>query len=61
VEGKTEAGTTVKVNEIQATVLADGTFKSTLIAKEGDNKITVVATDKAGNEKKAEISITYSP
>lgn len=61
VEGKTEAGTTVKVNEIQATVLADGIFKSTLVAKEGDNKITVVATDKAGNEKKVELSITYSP
>jgi len=61
VEGKTEAGATVKVNEIQATVMAGGTFKSTLTAKSGENKITVVATDKAGNEKKVELKVTYSP
>ncbi|HLD96616.1 MAG TPA: Ig-like domain-containing protein [Patescibacteria group bacterium] len=61
VEGKTEAGATVRVNENQATVLADGTFRYTLIAKAGDNKITVAATDKAGNEKKVELAVTYSP
>lgn len=61
VEGKTEAGATVEVNESLAPVLAGGTFKSTITAKDGDNKITVVATDKAGNEKKIELSVTYSP
>jgi hypothetical protein len=61
VEGKTEAGATVKVNEIQAPVLAGGTFKSTVTAAApGEIKITIVATDKAGNEKKIELKVTFS-
>lgn len=60
VEGKTEPGVTVKVNNSQATVLADGIFKSTLTANEpGQIKITIVATDKAGNEEKTELTVTY--
>ena len=62
VKGKTESGATVKVNELQAAVLADGTFKATLTASAaGEIKITVVATDKAGNEEKVELTVTYSP
>lgn len=60
VEGKTEPGATVKVNNSQATILADGTFKSTITANEPSQiKITIVATDKAGNEEKAELTVTY--
>ena len=61
VKGETEVGAIVKINEIQAPVLADGTFKLTITAKDGDNEITVVATDKAGNEKKVELTVIYSP
>jgi len=61
VEGKTEPGVTVRVNNIQATILAGGVFKATLIAKKpGEIKITIVATDKAGNEKRAELTVTYA-
>jgi len=61
VKGKTEAGATVKVNETQATVLADGTFKTTITANTpGNIKITIIATDKAGNEKTVELTVTYS-
>lgn len=61
VEGKTESGATVKVNEIQAAILADGTFKATLTASTaGEINITIVATDKAGNEKKVELKVSYS-
>lgn len=61
VEGTSELGVTVKVNDIQATMLADGSFKATLLAGgPGEIKITVVATDKAGNENKVELSVTYS-
>ncbi|MDP1710634.1 MAG: Ig-like domain-containing protein, partial [candidate division WWE3 bacterium] len=59
--GKTESGATVRVNEIQAAILADGTFKATLTASTaGEINITIVATDKAGNEKKVELKVTYS-
>jgi len=59
--GKTERGATVKVNKHQATVLADGSFSLTLIASnEGEIKLTVVATDRAGNETTREIAVIYS-
>ena len=61
VAGSTEAGATVKVNESQAQVLAGGTFSYTFTASNGQNKITIIASDKAGNEKKIELTITYSP
>uniref|UniRef100_A0A831YZT2 Bacterial Ig domain-containing protein n=1 Tax=candidate division WWE3 bacterium TaxID=2053526 RepID=A0A831YZT2_UNCKA len=61
VEGKTEPGITVRVNENQAAMLADGTFRSTVTAAAGEIKITIVATDKAGNEKKAELKVSYAP
>lgn len=61
VAGKTEPGATVKINNHQASVLADGSFDFTFIANsEGEIKITVVATDRAGNETKAQIAVTYS-
>lgn len=60
VEGKSEPGVTVKVNGIQATVLADGIFRATVAAnKPGEIKITIVAKDKAGNEEKVELTVTY--
>lgn len=60
IAGKTEAGATVRINSYQATVLADGTFEGTINAsKPGEIKITIVATDKAGNEEKVELTVTY--
>ena len=61
VTGKTEAGVAVKVNSLQSTVFGDGTFRATILAKEGENKITVTATDKAGNQEKIELTVTYTP
>lgn len=61
VAGTTEVGATVRVNEAQAPVLADGTFSYTITASgAGEIKITVVATDKTGNEKKVELEVSYS-
>jgi len=60
ISGKTDPGAIVRINAIQATVLADGTFQATIHAsKPGQIQITVVATDKAGNEEKAELAVTY--
>lgn len=62
IRGKTEPGITVKVNNIQATVLADGVFKATITPTEpGQIKIVIVVTDKAGNEEKTELTVNYEP
>lgn len=61
VAGKTEPGALVKINDQQATVYGDGSFSLTIIAaQEGEMKLTIVATDRAGNETKQEITVTYS-
>lgn len=61
ISGKTEPGVIVKVNDLQATVLADGVFNLTIIAaNEGEIKLLIIATDRAGNETKEEITVTYS-
>jgi len=60
VEGTSEPGVKVTVNDIQAQVRGDGSFSATIIASEpGQITITVVAVDKAGNEEKIELTVTY--
>ncbi len=60
VKGTTEAGATVRVNNIQAQIRAGGVFETTVVATEpGSIKITVTATDKAGNERKVELTVAY--
>jgi hypothetical protein len=58
VEGKTEAGADVTVNDRALRPNPDGTFTERLVVSPGALKIAVVAKDKAGNETKSEISIT---
>ncbi|KKW05377.1 MAG: hypothetical protein UY40_C0022G0017 [candidate division CPR1 bacterium GW2011_GWC1_49_13] len=59
--GKTDPGVTVRVNSIQARVLGDGSFSTTLTnLPSGETKITIIATDKAGNQEKIELTVTYS-
>jgi len=50
VEGKTEPGVTLLVNDMPTNVEADGKFLYALLAKEGIVKIKIVATDSAGNQ-----------
>lgn len=59
VAGTTESGATVRVNSIQAPILGDGSFSRAFLATPGSIKITVIATDRAGNEKKIELTVTY--
>ncbi len=49
VTGKTEAGATLKVNDAVVVVNADGAFSYEMSLKEGDNIISAVASDAAGN------------
>ncbi len=49
VAGTTEAGATVTVNGVAATVQGGGAFTASITLASGANTITVVATDAAGN------------
>jgi len=51
VEGRTEPGATVRINDEEVVVDADGRFQKTVEAtRAGWNEVTVVATDPAGNQ-----------
>lgn len=56
VTGKTNPGVTVAVNDRLVVVDALGKFSYQIILKDGENKITVVATDLAGNQTKKELT-----
>jgi hypothetical protein len=59
ISGETEAGTAVLVDGVVADVDVDGRFFMTIQAAEGDNDVTVVARDPAGNETSRRIAFTY--
>ena len=61
VSGESEPGAKVTVNGAPAEVDANGAFSAALDAAPGDNLVTVVATDPAGNETKQERHFTYMP
>jgi hypothetical protein len=61
VEGTTEQGASVTVNEVAALVQADGRFSATIVQlEEGSNLITVIARDAVGNAATKALSVTYS-
>lgn len=61
VSGKTDAASTVTVNDFRAIVDSDGTYNYSLRLNPGDNTIKVVAVDEAGNKTEAERKVTYAP
>ena len=58
VSGKTEAGAMVKVNDKPAFVSDTGAWSVDLVLKEGENQVTVVATDGSGNTTTKTLTIT---
>jgi hypothetical protein len=61
VEGMTEAGASVTVNQLPAVVQADGRFSATIAQlEEGSNLITIIASDPVGNTATKALSVTYS-
>lgn len=61
VRGKTESEVRVLINEHIVIVDEEGGFSTKITLKEGGNKITITAEDKAGNQTKRELSVTYLP
>lgn len=58
ITGKSDANTTVTINDHQAIVKSDGSFSYSLNLNSGDNKIKIVATDRAGNQKVVELTLS---
>jgi len=59
VEGQTEENTSVTVNGRIVVIRGDNTFSYEHPLNEGENKLTIVATDDAGNTTTAERTVTY--
>ena len=59
VKGKTDKETYVRVNDLPVVVDVNGSFETTTRLKEGDNQITVTATDIAGNIETKTLKIIY--
>lgn len=60
VEGQTEAGADVTVNDRAVRPNPDGTFTERLVAPAGPLTLTIVAKDRAGNETKTGLTITVA-
>jgi len=60
VSGKTDSNIRVTINDFWAMVSDDGNYYYNLPLQNGDNEITVVATDDAGNKTTKSIKISYS-
>lgn len=58
VEGKTEVGAEVTVNDRALRPNPDGTFTERLTVPVGPLSVTILARDKAGNETKTQLSLT---
>lgn len=59
ISAKTEPGAKATINQRQAIVNSDGAFSITLQLKPGQNPISILATDGAGNTNKIERSINF--
>ena len=58
IKGAAEADNTVFINSIQAIMDRDGNFSYNLDVQAGENKIEVKATDKAGDAKVIDLTVT---
>lgn len=61
VTGKTNANSAITVNSRIAIFAGDGTFSYPLNLSEGENKITIVATNTAGKTTSKKITVSYKP
>lgn len=61
IEGKSEEESTVTVNDRIVIVESDGSFSFASTLSEGQNKLTIKARDKAGNETQKELTVSFFP
>lgn len=60
IEGNTEGGSKVTINERIVIVESDGTFSFTTTLNEGDNTFSIKSEDKAGNYSESSLNLKYS-
>lgn len=60
IEGKTEEGVSVTINDRVVVVENDGSFAFTTTLSEGENQFTIKAEDKAGNTTEKSLSLNFS-
>lgn len=58
--GKTEDGTSLTINDRWVVINQEGAFETTVTLTEGDNTISIIATDAAGNITKITRLVHYS-
>ena len=61
VKGKTEPEASLIINNRYVSIRSDGSFSYKLGLQEGENEITVLAKDKAGNVTEKKISLRWQP
>lgn len=61
IKGTTESEITLTINDHMVIVDKDGNFRQQIALSLGENNITLVATDKAGNQTSKTLTLTYSP
>ncbi len=61
IEGKTDEGSTLTINDRIVVVNSDGSFNYAYKMSGGDNHLKFVVVDIAGNKKELEITFTYEP
>jgi len=61
IEGVTDPGAAIFVNEHLAMVDGEGNFSLKFNLEEGDNELDFVAQDEAGNQTKTTLIVNYSP
>lgn len=61
IQGTTESGAQVTVNDRIVVVDDSGKYQYTTSLNDGENKFTVKSTDKAGNSTEKELTLSFSP
>ncbi|OGD86110.1 hypothetical protein A2Z23_00430 [Candidatus Curtissbacteria bacterium RBG_16_39_7] len=61
IAGQAEPQTTVTVNSFWAIIDQDGRFSYIIILNQGENKISIIAQDIAGNKTERERTVFYNP
>lgn len=61
IKGKIEEDAVITINERKIVVDLDGSFEASYSLTDGENSITIIAKDKAGNQTKEELVVNYRP
>jgi hypothetical protein len=61
IEGMTEEGASVNINERLVVVEADGSFSFATSLSEGENQFSIKASDKAGNTTEKSLTLHFTP